>query len=209
MLWAINQAFAHALRQLQGKGSTPGDVAKLCLEPGDEARQQPEEAAMVAAETGEGNKTVVEKNSKAGVSHWRQDLTTASLAPPEASSLLQDPKGCQLTLPGEKWLLAEIRRENRNLRLNCRNEKGTKSRSWFLGCHKQRDFGQGEKSPGGAGMLHPLGDRLMWTAECRCVCKSHRHETPIVKRGGKHPWHRIQAAEPASLVAAATSAHVA
>lgn len=70
MLWGI-QAFAHALRHLQGKGSMPGDVAKLRLEPGDEARQQPEEAAMAAAETGKGNKTVMEKNSKAGMSYWR------------------------------------------------------------------------------------------------------------------------------------------
>lgn len=72
MLWAINQPLAHALRHLQGKGSLPGDMAELCLEAGDEARQQPEEemqAAMAAAETRKGNKTVMEKSRKAGVSH--------------------------------------------------------------------------------------------------------------------------------------------
>lgn len=91
MLWAINQPLAHALRHLQGKGSLPGDMAELCLEAGDEARQQPEEemqAATVAVETGKGNERVMEKSSKARLSHWRQDLTTASLDPPDASSLL-------------------------------------------------------------------------------------------------------------------------
>lgn len=105
--------------------------------------------------------------------------------------------------------MAETWRGNRNLLLNCRNEKGAKSRSWFLGCCKQRDSGQGEKSPGGAGILGPLGGGLMWTGECRCACKSQRHETPVVKWGGKHLWRRIQAEEPVCLVAAAISTHVA
>lgn len=55
MLWAINQWLAHSLRHLQGMGSLPGDMAELCLEAGDETRQQLEkemQAAVVAFETG-------------------------------------------------------------------------------------------------------------------------------------------------------------
>ena len=110
-------------------------MAELCLEAADEARQQPEEemqAAMVAVETGKGKKTVMEKSSKAGVSYWRQDLTTPSLDPPDASSLLQHPEGCQLPLSGENWLLAEMwREENRNLLLTAETRREQKAGAGF------------------------------------------------------------------------------
>lgn len=61
-----------------------------------------------------------------------------------------------------------------------------------------RGTGQGGKSLGGAGILGLLGERLMWTEDCSCAYKSQRQETPIVKWGWKHLWHRSQAAEPKS-----------
>lgn len=174
MLWAINQPLVHAIRHLQGKGSLPGDMAQLCLEAGDEARQQPEEemqAARVAVKTGKGNERVTEKRSKAGRSHWSLNL-------PDALFLLQDPEGCQLPLSGENWLLAEMwRKENTNLLLTAEMRREQAAGAGFqvgCGCQKQGDSGQGGKSSGGAGILSPLGDRLMWTGECSCAYKSQK-----------------------------------
>lgn len=69
-------------------------MAEPCLEAGDEARPQPEEemqAPMVAVESGRGSKRVMNKSSRVGASHCRQDLTTASLDPAGALPLLQVP----------------------------------------------------------------------------------------------------------------------
>lgn len=140
----------------------------------------------------------MDKSSRDGVSHWRQDLTTASLGQPDALSLLQVPA----LFSGEHWLLAETWREQESAS-DCRCEEGAKSRSWFgvgCGCHKDGDYGQGGKSPGGAG-LSPFRDRRV-----QLCSETPKTGSPIVKWGWKYLWQVIQSL---CIVAAGISAHLA
>lgn len=114
MLWAMNQPLAHTLRHLQGKGSLPGDMAELFPEAGEEARQQPDAGCNGSSQDRERKREAhgEEQQSWTVPLETPRDLTTASLGPPDASLLLQDPEGCQLLLSGKtgSWLRRGERR---------------------------------------------------------------------------------------------------